>query len=124
MLLNISFHFDYFPLLVVAAIAWGTPIVLSLFNLLQVLLHDNIITRSSTSEIEQRLKNLGVKTIDVIGVLATTTENLILRPATYHVLVESFENFSVEEILITSNEADRLQVKEIPFHADAILMMG
>jgi Kef-type K+ transport system membrane component KefB/Trk K+ transport system NAD-binding subunit len=87
------------------------------------LLHDNIITRSSTSDIEQRLKNLGVKTIDVIGVLATTMENLILRPTTYHALVESFENFSVEEVLITNKEVDKLQVKEIPFHADAILMM-
>jgi trk system potassium uptake protein len=36
MLLNISFHFDYFPLLVVAAIAWGTPILLSLFKLQKV----------------------------------------------------------------------------------------
>ncbi len=33
MLLSISFHFDYFPLLVVAAIAWGTPILLSLLKL-------------------------------------------------------------------------------------------
>jgi len=49
-----------------------------------VLLHDNIITRSSTSAIEVKLKNLGVKTIDVIGVLATTIESLILRPTTYH----------------------------------------
>jgi Kef-type K+ transport system membrane component KefB len=88
-----------------------------------VLLHDNIITRSSTSAIEVKLKNLGVKTIDVIGVVATTIENLILRPTTYHALVESFENFSVEEILITNKEIDRLQVKEIPFHKDAILMM-
>lgn len=87
------------------------------------LMHENIITRSSTSEVEQKLKNLGVKTIDVIGVVATTIENLILRPTTYHALVESFENFSVEEILITNKEVDKLQVKEIPFHADAILMM-
>jgi len=87
------------------------------------LMHDNIITRSSTSYIEDRLKNLGVKTIDVIGVLATTIENLILRPTTYHALIESFENFSVEEILITNAEVDKLQVREIPFHADAILMM-
>jgi Trk K+ transport system NAD-binding subunit len=69
------------------------------------------------------LKALGVNTIDVIGVLATTIENLILRPTTYHTLIESFENFSVEEILITNRNIDGLQVKEIPFHKDAILMM-
>ncbi|MFH2141904.1 MAG: cation:proton antiporter [Bacteroidota bacterium] len=88
-----------------------------------VLMHDNIITRSSTADVELKLKNLGVNTIDVIGVLAVTMENLILRPATYHVLVESFENFSVEEILITKKEIDGLQIKEIPFHKDAILIM-
>jgi len=87
------------------------------------LMHDNIITRSSTSDIELKLKYLGVETIDVIGVLATTIENLIIRPTTYHALVESFENFSVEEILITNKNVDGLQVKEVPFHKDAILMM-
>ena len=88
-----------------------------------VLLHDNIITRSGTSLIELKLEKLGIKTIDVIGVLATTIENLILRPTTYHALLESFENFSVEEILITNKNVDGLQVKEIPFHKDAILIM-
>lgn len=87
------------------------------------LLHDNIITRSSTSVIEQRLKNMGIKIIDVTAVLATTFENLILRPTTYHALLESFENFMVEEILITRKEIDGAQVKEIPFHKDAILIM-
>jgi len=87
------------------------------------LLHDNIITRSSTSDIELKLKYLGVETIDVIGALATTIENLILRPTTYHALVESFENFSVEEILIANKSVDGLQLKEVPFHKDAILMM-
>jgi len=33
MLLNISFHFDYFPLLIVAGIAWGTPLLLAVFKL-------------------------------------------------------------------------------------------
>lgn len=87
------------------------------------LMHDNIITRTTTMGVEIKLKNLGVETIDVIGVLATTIENLILRPTTYHALVESFENFSVEEIQITNKNIDGHQVKEIPFHKDAILMM-
>ncbi len=88
-----------------------------------VLMHDNIISRSGKSFQENRLKTLGVKTLDVIGIQATTIENLILRPTTYHTLIESFENFSVEEILITSKAIDGTQVKEIPFHKDAILMM-
>ena len=36
MLLDISFHFHYFPLLVVAAIAWITPIALSLLKLKKI----------------------------------------------------------------------------------------
>lgn len=87
------------------------------------LLHDHIITRAIKSHMEQKFKTLGVNTVDVIGVLATAIENLILRPETYHTLVESFENFSVEEIMITSKNIDGLQLKEIPFHKDAILMM-
>ncbi len=87
------------------------------------LMHDRIISRSGKSDQESKLKSLGVETVDVIGVQATTIENLILRPTTYHALIESFENFSVEEIEITNKAIDGLQVKEIPFHKDAILMM-
>ena len=36
MLLNISFHYDFYPLLVVAAIAWTTPILLSLLKLKKI----------------------------------------------------------------------------------------
>jgi len=87
------------------------------------LMHDNIITRGRTSETRLKLKQLGVNILDSIRILATTIENLVLRPTTYHAMVESFESFSVEEILITEKEIDGRQVKEIPFHKDAILMM-
>jgi Trk K+ transport system NAD-binding subunit len=92
-------------------------------TLRNVLLHENIITRSGKMDYANQLRNLGVDAIDVIGIQATTIENLILRPTTYHHLIESFENFSVEEITITQKEMDGAQVKEIPFHKDAILMM-
>jgi len=46
-----------------------------------------------------------------------------VRPATYHTLVDTFENFRVEEILVTNSEIDGRQVREIPFHKDAILIM-
>ena len=36
MFLSISFHFSYFPLLVVTAIAWLTPICLSMFRLKKI----------------------------------------------------------------------------------------
>ena len=87
------------------------------------LMHNNIISLVNTSNIEVKLKQLGVHTIDVVGVMATTIENLLLRPATYRALIESFEHFSVEEITITKKEIDGLQFKEIPFHKDAIIIM-
>ncbi len=87
------------------------------------LMHDNIISLVNTSAVEAKLKQLGVHTVDVVGVMATTIENLLLRPATYRTLVESLEYFSVEEIPITKKEVDGLQFKEIPFHSDAIVIM-
>jgi Trk K+ transport system NAD-binding subunit len=88
-----------------------------------VLQHENIMTRSGKSDYALRLKNLGVDAIDIIGIQATTYENLILRPTTYHALIESFENFSVEEILITNKAIDGAQLREVPFHKNAILIM-
>jgi len=85
--------------------------------------HDRIISRTGGSAIEKAFKKLEIETVDATRIIATTIENLIIRPSTYHALVESFENFSVEEIKITNKDIDSLQVKEIPFHKDAILMM-
>lgn len=85
--------------------------------------HDHIITRSFTSVFEDKMKMLEVTTVDLTGVLATTIESLILRPTTYHALLESFENFNVQEIVILNKEIDGMQVKEVPFHKDVILMM-
>ncbi|RLD41774.1 MAG: hypothetical protein DRI89_08955 [Bacteroidetes bacterium] len=85
--------------------------------------HEKIISRISRFSLEQKYKSLGVETIDVTQILATAIENLIVRPTTYHALVESFENFSVDEIAITNKDIDGLQLKEVLFHQDAILMM-
>ncbi len=85
--------------------------------------HEKIISKSGTSKIELELLRLGVDVIDTPRIIATTVENLILRPATYQALVETFESFTVEEITITNRKTDRLQVKEIPFHTDGFLML-
>jgi Trk K+ transport system NAD-binding subunit len=85
--------------------------------------HEKTISRISRFSLEQKYKSMGIDTIDVTQILATAIENLIVRPTTYHALVESFENFSVDEIPITNKNIDGLQVKEVHFHKDAILMM-
>lgn len=85
--------------------------------------HEKIISMAHRNIVEQQLKRLEVETIDVRRVMATTIENLILRPTTYHALVETFENFNVEEVRILNPRIDGHRVREIPFHKDAILIM-
>ena len=85
--------------------------------------HEKIISMANDRTIEQQLKRLDVETIDIRRVMATTVENLIVRPTTYHALVETFENFTVEEIPITNPSIDGHQVQEIGFHKDAILIL-
>lgn len=85
--------------------------------------HENIIARISKFSLEPKYKQLGIDTIDETQILATAIENLIIRPTTYHALVESFENFSVEEIYIMNKTVDGQQVKDIAFDKNAILMM-
>ena len=55
--------------------------------------------------------------------MATVIENLIIRTTTYHALVEFFEKFRVEEVEITNINIDELQLKEVYFHKDAVLIM-
>jgi len=86
-------------------------------------LHEKVITRSGSLKVELQLKHIGVEAVDARRVMATTIENLIVRPTTYHDLVESFENFSLDEIIVGKKEMDGRQVKTIPFHKDAILMI-
>ena len=85
--------------------------------------HEKIISMTNELSIERQLKRLNIETIDVRRVMATTIESLILRPTTYHALVETFESFSIEEITITSSSFEDQKVREIALHKDAILIM-
>ena len=87
------------------------------------LMHERIIMRACKMPCVEKLNRLGVESVDLHRVLATAIENLILRPATYHDLVETFENYSVEEVVVTRRVLDGKKVKEVPFHSGAILMM-
>lgn len=85
--------------------------------------HENVISKSTESTIEQSLKRLNVEILDVRRTLAATIENLILRPGTYHALVDTFENFTMEEISVTNKKADGVQVKDFHFHKDSMLVL-
>jgi Trk K+ transport system NAD-binding subunit len=89
----------------------------------QELHHERIISRPGGLKIENHLRQLGVEILDARRVLASTIENLILRPTTYHALVESFENYVVEDIIVTNPEIDGKAVKDIPFEKDAMLIL-
>jgi Kef-type K+ transport system membrane component KefB len=86
--------------------------------------HEKIISLANKSGIELELRKLDVETVDMTRVMATTIESLILRPATYHALIETFESFSLEEITVTNPAFDGKKVKEIAFHKDVILVMA
>jgi len=85
--------------------------------------HPKIISKSSNILIEQKLKNLKVEYVDMTRLVATTFENLIIRPTTYQALVETFENYQVEDIKITDKNMSGTQIKEIPFHEDGELIL-
>lgn len=87
------------------------------------LLHERIISRPGNSKVDNHLRQLGVETLDARRVLATTIENLILRPGAYHALIESFENYTVEDIEITNPDIDGKSIREVPLDKEAMLIL-
>jgi CPA2 family monovalent cation:H+ antiporter-2 len=87
------------------------------------LFHEMIISNPMNQKDEQALRNLGVDIIDSRLVVAATLENMVLRPATKNSLIDSFENYIVEDLEVYSNKMDGKQIKEIPLHKDGMLML-
>ncbi len=87
------------------------------------LFHEKIISKSETVTDEITLHNLGVEVVDARLVLAATFENMIIRPTAQHSLIDSFENYIVEDLPVRSSKIDGKQIKEIPLHRDGMLML-
>jgi len=85
--------------------------------------HERIITKAGDQNFENKLRELQADTLDVTRIMATTIENLILRPVTYHALVETLENFNLEEVTISNKELAGRQVQDLPFHKDGALLL-
>ncbi len=85
--------------------------------------HEKIISKSVNSVTDIMLRSLDIEVLDATRVLATTIESLVIRPTTYHALVDTFENYQVEDIEVTSKKIDGLQIKDIPFHFDCTLIL-
>lgn len=87
------------------------------------LLHERIISKPENSRMETTMRLLNVEILDARRVLAAAIENLILRPSTYHSLAESFENYLVEEITVTSISLNGKKIMEIPFDKEGMLIL-
>ncbi|MCF8338919.1 MAG: cation:proton antiporter [Bacteroidales bacterium] len=85
--------------------------------------HEFVLTKAYSLAMEDLYNAIEVQYMDVTRVLATTIENYLLRPTTYSAVVESFENFSIEEMQVTGDKYDRAQLKDIPFHQNASLLL-
>ncbi len=85
--------------------------------------HARVITKSSNATTERKLAGFQIEYIDETQLKATAIENLITRPATYRALLESFENFHIEDITIISSEVSKSKIKDIPFHKDGELIL-
>jgi len=85
--------------------------------------HERIISKSGNSKVEEALRELDVELLDARRVLATTIESLIIMPTTYHALVDTFEDYRVEEIKISKTSIDGSQIKDIPFHRDGTVIL-
>jgi Kef-type K+ transport system membrane component KefB len=85
--------------------------------------HERIISIPGNSRIEEQMLSLGVHILDARRVVASTIENLILRPGAYHSLIETFENFSVEDITVLNTKVEGKRVMDIPLHKDAMIML-
>jgi Trk K+ transport system NAD-binding subunit len=85
--------------------------------------HERIISVPGNSRIENKMLGLGVQILDARRVLASTIENFILSPSAYHSLVETFENFLVEDIIVLDREVEGKRVMDIPLPKEGMIML-
>jgi Kef-type K+ transport system membrane component KefB len=89
----------------------------------QELHHERIISIPGNSKIEKQMRGLGVQILDARRIVASAIENLILRPSAYNSLVETYENFTVEDVVLLDHDIEGKRIKDIPFHRDAMIML-
>jgi len=85
--------------------------------------HERVISIPGNTVLEDKMLRLGVQILDARRILATTIENLILRPGSYQSLIETYENFLVEDIIVLNEEIAGKRIMDIPFHRDAMIML-
>ena len=77
--------------------------------------HSKIITRKQSASHDLVNSGSNIKLIDTNEMLANHVEDMIVRPDSVSSLSVSFDNYRVEEILITRKAIHRKLVKDIAF---------
>jgi Kef-type K+ transport system membrane component KefB len=85
--------------------------------------HERIISIPATKKMEDQMRSYGVEILDARRILASTIENIILRPGTYYSLIQSYEHYSVEDITVLNSAIEGRRVMELPMHKDGMLML-
>jgi Trk K+ transport system NAD-binding subunit len=85
--------------------------------------HERIISIPATKSMEDRMRSLGVEILDARRILASTMENIIIRPGTYYSLIQTYEHYSVEDITVLNQSIEGKRVMELPIHKDGMLML-
>lgn len=85
--------------------------------------HERIISIPGNTVIEDKMLGLGVHILDARRILASTIENIILRPGAYQSLIETFEEFSVEDITVLNGKIEGKKIMDLPLHKDAMIML-
>ena len=85
--------------------------------------HENIISKPDNLVMDKQMALLNIETLDARGVLANAIETLIMRPTIHSALVETFEHFSVEDIMVSGDQVHGKQIMEIPFHKEGMILL-
>lgn len=85
--------------------------------------HEKIISVPGNSRIEKKMLGLGVQILDARRVIASTIENFILSPSVYRSLVETFENYLVEDIIILNSDAEGKRIMDIPLNKESMIIL-
>jgi Kef-type K+ transport system membrane component KefB/Trk K+ transport system NAD-binding subunit len=85
--------------------------------------HKKIIARDNNPDNERLLRWMGVIPMNFVMSAAMTLENLVLRPSTYHMIIESLQSFEVYDVVMTNSELEKVPIRDIPFHKDGFLLL-
>jgi len=85
--------------------------------------HEKIVTKASNIKNELKLKSINVEYLDITRIVAATIENIICCPTAYKTLIDTFDNFSLEEIRIKNKNINGKAIKDIPLHNDGSLIL-